>query len=43
MGKQGMKRPERTHTQPKNSRPPVPELQGGVKTGKKKAGPVPEV
>ena len=41
MGKRGMKRPERTHTQT-DRQPPVPELQGGVKSGKKKAGPVPE-
>ena len=28
MPKQGMARPERTHTQPRNEVPPVPELQG---------------
>ena len=31
MAKQGMKRPERTHTQPKNDVTPVPELQGKAK------------
>ena len=36
MAKQGMKRPERTHTKPRNDAPPVPELQGKEKTGKKK-------
>ena len=33
MAKQGMSRPERTHTQPHNDAPPVPELQ-------KKANPI---
>ena len=28
MAKQGMARPEHTHTQPKNEMPPVPEIQG---------------
>lgn len=37
MAKQGMKRPERTHTHPKNDAPPVPELQGKSKTGKGRA------
>lgn len=37
MAKQGMKRPNRTHTQERNEVQPVPELQGKVKTGKKKA------
>lgn len=31
MSKQGMKRPEHTHTQPKNEEPPVPEIQGKAK------------
>lgn len=35
MAKQGMKRPERTHTRPKNEAPPVPEIQGKAKSGKK--------
>lgn len=39
MAKQGMKRPERTHTQPKNDVSPVPELQGAAKKRKKKAPP----
>ncbi|MBQ7936185.1 MAG: hypothetical protein IJ333_07550 [Clostridia bacterium] len=40
MSKQGMKRPERTHTQPKNDVPPVPEIQGKAKSGKEKAKPI---
>lgn len=39
MAKQGMKRPEWTHTQPRNEMRPVPEEQGKVKSGKKKAKP----
>ena len=39
MAKQGMKRPERTHTKPKNEVPPVPQLQGKTKSGKEKADP----
>lgn len=42
MAKRGMKRPERTHTQPENAVPPVPELQGEAKRSKKKAKPVTE-
>ena len=37
MAKQGMKRPQRTHTKPKNRQPPVPEIQGEAKSGKKKS------
>ena len=40
MAKQGMARPERTHTRPKNDLPPVPEIQGKAKHGKEKAKPV---
>lgn len=40
MSKQGMARPERTHTHPRNDQPPVPELQGGEKHGKKRAKPI---
>lgn len=40
MSKQGMSRPDWTHTQPKNQAAPVPELQGKSKTGKKKANPI---
>ena len=40
MAKQGMKRPDRTHTQPRNDQPPVPEIQGKAKSGKKKAVPI---
>ncbi len=35
MAKQGMKRPERTHTKAKNNVSPVPEIQGKAKNGKK--------
>lgn len=35
MAKQGMKRPERTHTQAKNEAAPVPEIQGKAKSGKR--------
>lgn len=35
MAKQGMKRPERTHTKEKNDSAPVPEIQGKAKCGKK--------
>ncbi len=41
MAKQGMKRPEKQH-QPKNSIPPVPELQGRPKTSDEKAKPITE-
>lgn len=34
MSKHGMKRPERSHTQPHNAVPPVPEIQGKAKHGK---------
>lgn len=40
MAKQGMSRPERTHAQPRNEVPPVPELQGKAKRTKKKASPI---
>ena len=40
MAKQGMKRPERTHTQPKNETAPVPELQGKAKHTKETANPI---
>lgn len=40
MAKKGMKRPDRTHTQPRNPLDPVPELQGKNKHGKEKAPPV---
>lgn len=40
MAKQGMKRPERTHVQPKNDVAPVPEIQGKAKSGKEKANPI---
>ncbi len=37
MAKQGMKRPERTHTQARNEMASVPEIQGKAKCGKKRA------
>lgn len=37
MAKKGMKRPDWTQLSPKNDVPPVPELQGKAKSGKKKA------
>ena len=40
MSKQGMARPDRTHTAPKNDVPPVPEIQGKAKHGKKPANPI---
>lgn len=42
MPKQGMKRPQRTHTKPRNEVFPVPELQGKAKTTKEKAKPITE-
>lgn len=40
MAKQGMSRPDRTHTSPKNDVSPVPELQGKAKHTKKSANPI---
>ncbi|MGN1481881.1 hypothetical protein [Porcipelethomonas sp.] len=40
MSKQGMSRPERTHTQPKNDAAAVPEIQGKAKHGNIRANPV---
>ena len=40
MAKKGMKRPERTHTKPRNEVAPVPELQGKAKHTKEKANPI---
>jgi len=40
MAKQGMARPERTHTRPKNEMPPVPELQGKAKNSNQPANPI---
>ena len=39
MAKKGMKRPDRTHTQPRNQLDPVQELQGAAKQSKGKANP----
>ena len=40
MAKQGMSRPEWTHTQPKNTVAAVPEIQGKAKHGKTHANPI---
>lgn len=40
MAKQGMNRPDWTHTHPKNEVSSVPQIQGKAKTGKKKANPI---
>ena len=40
MAKQGMARPERTHTKPKNEMLPVPEIQGKAKNSKQPANPI---
>lgn len=42
MAKRGMKRIDRTHTQPRNHVQPVPELQGAAKHTKEKAKPITE-
>ena len=39
MAKKGMKRPERTHTQPRNQQEPVSEIEGMVKHTKEKTVP----
>ena len=40
MAKQGMARPDWTHTKLRNEVSPVPEIQGKAKSGKKKANPI---
>lgn len=40
MAKKGMKRPDETHTKPRNDTDPVPEIQGKAKHGKERANPV---
>ncbi|WP_165450511.1 hypothetical protein [Intestinimonas massiliensis (ex Afouda et al. 2020)] len=40
MAKQGMARPDRTHTQPRNDQAPVPQIQGNARHGKEKANPI---
>ena len=40
MAKQGMARPDWTHTKPKNDSAPVPEIQGKAKHTKKPAKPI---
>lgn len=40
MAKQGMARPDWTHTHPRNDVPPVPEIQGKAKHTKEKTHPI---
>lgn len=40
MAKQGMARPDRTKTHPKNTSPAVPQIQGKARYGKAKAVPI---
>ncbi len=40
MAKKGMKRPEVTHTKPRNEQAAVPEIQGKAKHTKEKANPI---
>ncbi len=40
MAKQGMKRPDYTHTKPKNEQSAVPEIQGKAKHGKSHVNPI---
>ncbi len=40
MAKQGMKRPERTHTKQRNEQAAVPEIQGKAKSGNAHANPI---
>ncbi len=40
MAKQGMSRPETTHTKPRNDVSPVAEIQGKAKHGKVRANPI---
>jgi len=40
MAKQGMARPDWTETTPKNTAPPVPEIQGKAKHKKEHARPI---
>lgn len=40
MPKKGMKRIDRTHTQPRNTAAAVPEIQGKAKSGKVEANPI---
>lgn len=40
MAKQGMKRPNRTHTKPRNEQAAVPEMEGKAKHGKTPANPI---
>ena len=40
MAKKGMNRIDRTHTKPRNTIPPVPEIQGKAKSGKAHVKPI---
>ena len=40
MAKQGMKRPDRTHTKPRNNQSAVPEINGKAKHGNEPVNPI---
>lgn len=40
MAKKGMARPDWTETKPRNDEPPVPQIQGKARHGKKPARPI---
>lgn len=40
MAKQGMARPDRTHTHPRNDVSPVPQIRGKAKSSKTDANPI---
>lgn len=40
MAKKGMKRPQRTHSKPRNNEAAVPAIQGRAKSGKVEANPI---
>ena len=40
MAKKGMKRPDRTHTKPRNQQAAVPEIEGKAKHGKAPVNPI---
>ena len=40
MAKKGMSRIDRTHTKPRNTEPPVPEIQGKAKSGTAHVKPI---
>ena len=40
MSKQGMARPDVSHTHSRNEEPPVPQIQGKARQGKNRANPI---